>query len=186
MQNLIGQTIAGLDELRQLLSMIRGGELPVSILGVAPRKPKSPFCGCWRGRPAGRSCGLARPPKKPHAAQRAGFFFRPGTLSFAPSRREAGKVRFARIEALFSKGADVIHMPVLALQQKMMPPKPFTARHSALPRTRDIRWGRFWAGFCKWDMSGWRRYMKRPVRPPRRDCGHLFALLQRAPAPDFF
>ena len=32
---------------------------------------------------------------------------------------------FARIEALFSKGADVIHMPVLALQQKMMPPKAF-------------------------------------------------------------
>jgi transcription-repair coupling factor (superfamily II helicase) len=124
LQNLIGQTIAELDECRQLLQIIRGGELPVSVLGVAGNA-KAPLLKIL-ARETGRKVVFVSATGE-EAARRAkeGTLFPARDIELRAVAARSRESAFARIEVLFDKGADVIHMPVLALQQKMMPPETF-------------------------------------------------------------
>ncbi len=121
MQNLIGQTIAELDESKQLISAIRGGKLPAPILGVSQNAamPLLLFLAKETGRRVVYVSATAE-----EAARRAkrGILFPARDIELRTVAAKSREGAFARIEAVFSKKSSVIHMPVLALQQKMMPP----------------------------------------------------------------
>ena len=122
MQNLIKQTIAELDESKQLLSAIRGGDLPVSVLGVA-KNAMAPLLHILARETGRKVIHVTATAEEAASSAKNGILFpaRDIELRTVSARSRAGA--FARIEALFHKNAKVIHMPVLALQQKMMPPK---------------------------------------------------------------
>lgn len=124
MQNLIAQTIADLSECRQLLQTIRGGDLPVSVLGVA-KNAQAPLLKIL-ARETGRKIIFVSATGE-EAARRAkeGKLFPARDIELRAVAARSRESAFARIEVLFDKSPGVVYMPVLALQQKMMPPGVF-------------------------------------------------------------
>jgi transcription-repair coupling factor (superfamily II helicase) len=122
LQNLIEQAIAELDESARLLTVIRGGKLPASILGVT--QSAKPHLLHVLARETGRRVVLVSATSEEAARNaRDGAFFPARDIELRAVSARSRESAFARIEVLFSQSADVVYMPVLALQQKMMPPK---------------------------------------------------------------
>lgn len=124
MQSLIVQTIAELDESRRLLQLIRGGQMPVSIIGV----PQNAIRYVLRtlARETGRRVVFVSPTAG-EAKQAAGDgkMLPAGDVQLRALAAKSRENAFERIELLFDRKPGVLHMPVLALQQKMMPPELF-------------------------------------------------------------
>jgi len=126
LQNLIGRTIAELDELQQLFQLIRGGKLPASVIGVA-KSAQTPLLKTL-AREDGRKVVFVCATDEEAARGEGGTLFPARDIELRTVAARSRESTFARIEALFQKSAGLIYMPVMALQQKMMPPETLTGQ----------------------------------------------------------
>lgn len=123
MQNFIQQTIAEMDEFKQLLQFIRGGQMPVSIIGVPQNAAR--FLLKTLSRETGRTVVFVHPTfEEAKQSAKEGKLFPAEDMQLRTVAAKSRENTFERIELLFDRNpVDVVHMPVLALQQKMMPPE---------------------------------------------------------------
>ncbi len=124
MQNLIAQTIAGLDESRRLLQLIRGGHTPASVIGV-PQNAVRYFLRMLARETGRRIVFVSATEEEAKQAAGGGKYFPAGDVQLRALTAKSRETAFERIEMLFDQKPGVLHMPVLAMQQKMMPPDLF-------------------------------------------------------------
>ncbi|MEI6101518.1 MAG: hypothetical protein WCP73_06745, partial [Eubacteriales bacterium] len=137
MQNLIQQTIAELDESKQLLQMIRGGQMPVSTIGV-PQSAVRYFLSALAKETGRRVCFVSATYEEAKKFADDGKVFPAGDVQLRALAAKSRENAFERIELLFDHKINVIHMPVEALQQKMIPRELFYSSVMEIEVSRQI------------------------------------------------
>lgn len=148
MLNFIQQTIAELDECKQLLQFIRGGQMPVSIIGVPQNAAR--LLLKTLSKETGRTVVFVHPTfEEAKQGARDEKLFSAGDMQLRTVAAKSRENTFERIELLFDRKPHVIHMPVLALQQKMMPPALFYGASIALAAGKQYELGGLLENFVR-------------------------------------